>query len=293
MPQHVLFERDLTLATSWAEWKDGFERETDANALLGRLHGGFGLYLADLPNKQRVEIEAERACLYLDLADGYRKTWHRDAKEWAEYHRGGWSLPSIREEIARQAMQLLARHFFKMTERVDARCWPNDVLLQPKLFQKLLWFFRSSSPTSSGVRSDGTCDILNLDDHYGLKEREEILRTFAKQFCRLIWGGYLGKLGLEPRAISDATMMIEQARPRVLQLMIFLNDLDFLLESGIYSRVDPVSLSELTRLALQKPYPCHSQVYRSLDEALMGDTFAPRVLLVLQQKLAIGARQTK
>jgi len=265
---HPLFQKDIREIGSWEEWKGRWEKAALKEELLGLLHCGFSV---------KHTSDVERACLYLEVADGYRDKANFELEVEKE-PQGVWRQkrlePEMRLEVAQKALRMLVDKLFTNTYKplnpyaYEHPSWAGAVTF-PAVLEKIFWFF--GADRFSYLQE---CNLPGLDSE---KHDDVVLRQFIKDLVVFCWQfhGFDG-FGHE----KDNPIIIkalENHRPQLLELMYATNQLWYLV--GQPRSLDKNSIGKLHEIALRER--CGKGPYATLEEAWMvGERLAAMILLL-------------
>jgi hypothetical protein len=291
---HPLLDLRPEAINDWAHWKSMWDELSfkSFEQRLGLLHVGF-----DVPAisggsfaspEKRTNAEVERLCFYLRLADGhYRGNFvFMTASEAEHCHRQHGDMPSptqvvarLRAEISRKAFIVVVDKFFRNTRRPSGTPSWFPLAVENRVFEMLLWFFRLDRYGHiSNLTSHSSGQIAPV--HY------QRTREFVTELIRLGWG-----MGDSFDDLSvEAKLRLTVIRPRLIELMDGLGDLDsllgrfrHLLDEECWSTLEALALRPRQIRIAPKGYENYeTRKPTTLQEAFANGSEAARVLILLK-----------
>jgi len=275
---HPLVAKEIGYIANWTEWEKIWEEETRTEFLHSLLHFGFEV-------RASTEEEAiARICKYLEIADGCfdYHTFSADSVQLASYqHRFGGEVnaQNLRYVLGQKAFQMLCQNLFKNTSKENyLPSWLNSVTIQPRVFCKILWFFR--------LNDDGR--MYNLWDAKG--HNAEIATNFAREFACFAWkynDNYYDRLHGNEAAI------FREARPAMIEILFGLHETNFLLEQERYKSFDEACDKKLEELSLSFKLYGHGFLNakpKTIEEACFAGSEGARALILLRIMKGESAR---
>lgn len=238
VPHALSAVQTVAISPTWVEWQLNWRKPQSPAGRMNMLHS---VYDIDIHWKETAAVE-DRILLLLDVADAY------------------FSLPDVGGNVPKAEMQRIAAKAFKVLCNhvfIDHDVGRVSYLFSPRVFPKLLWFFRVQNGHESNfdpdLRLNGTRDhnVLGKDGggHYLKKAKE-----FAKALCDAAWDF---KAFAKRNFISSANSRLDFEAThallageweKVLDLMERLECLDIVLQY----RPGPRRIKEMEKIVLSR-----------------------------------------
>lgn len=267
-PTHPLLAKEIRNTGSWQEWKEQWSKDRQSEiALEGLIRCGWSVKTT---NKDE---EAERALLYLDIADGHLSAAHFKGKD-DVVEKPVWTgletlfgnvmgLSELRLLIAQKAFEMLAYKFFRKEPEVPhyRKVKWQELLEDERVFEKIVWFLRPREKGRLGMLA-----LRNLADSMPPETpHRAIFRAFVMEFVQKTWGRKFEEAHIEMLAALE-------------QLPLLLDEAAFPVSHAGYAKLREIALTTRYR------FPNGGASYRapqSLEEASLAGSEAARVALIL------------
>lgn len=285
---HPLLTVETDFVTTWNEWKELWKSKSPAIIRHGLLHYGFQVR-TNTPGEY-----TERLLFYLQAADGHCDIWafkkigeHQAEMRTPFNTAKSMTAQDVYRVLSEKAFVELARNLFKNSARTsDIPSWYDDIFNVPGIFEKVLWFFRPA---------ENEWWLRNLGRHWdkaGVHYQEA--RDFLLGLSRMGWD-----FNLVRKYDKEAREMLLGARPRLVEILAGLRQLDFLL--GVENEIGENSLAKLEEIAMRQdlwlPSPSQARPWEekrrkpvNLEEAIYGKSQAAHVLTALRVRARQAAR---
>jgi len=287
--EHPLLKKEITRIPSWGAWLEHWNRPEACEAeLLGLLHSGFTFF------GDYTRVFPANVCFYLEVADGSRNESFFSSRQ---LYGGEDTRQKMLLRLSRKALKMLCQYFFRRANKESEMAPWEDLVVDPAVFEKLLWFFRPMyfRHESNFPPYPSSFTKPNFED--------ETLRTFLQDFFKFVLTFKSlpprGKWHSEKELARDAQAreMFIAAYPRILEIMDEMGSLDLLSPKVPYQSesitLGAAGMAKLEELAMIKNKRFGNEVerYESLEAAVFDGCQAASVLAILRIRQAEGERQ--
>jgi len=293
------FLQEVPPVRAWSEWLKLAQAATTFEQKLGLLHVGF-----DVETHVGGKLAAtDRLKFYFDAADGWTETssFRYEGLLWSQeetYHVGHdkhhnalkRTVSEQRQQLARKAFEMLARHYFKpmlhWLENANHRDRDEEVWMRRFLLDPAFLFIREFFAIErAGVR--------NLTERYRDRSpSEELVVEFLLKLPQLLWSWQEDEINsydsAETKAGKErdnrlAAQIVAAAKLWIIEVLADLGELD-LLTKWLVTDFDEPCVAKLEEIALRtklKEHYHHVQKDRpatTIDEACFAGSEAAWLL---------------